>query len=304
MNSLNRFRTALALNIVICTAVLALPLPPKLPPVGAYSAGIGFTSLAVFDDPSIIYWNPAALAMMNQMTAELNLTAYTNARPTSWSALAISASPRNDHPLAMGLVRRRSTNWAGEYTSVEFIYPMAFVAKERRFPAGFSVKVQSENYGEKWVYGFRMDGGIGYVTHNQGFKAAISTQNVIGGNLRAFPHESWAGLAFGSDTASFRVSLQCRFDRPFDKEYMSQNYSVGARLRQTDGPFEARGGIIRSGGVVRYATGFGYHNRLSMTLFDAAVIYDPDNGDDRTYYLSIGYTVGSGSPTRIGRPSR
>jgi len=303
MNSLKRLRTALALSILLSAAAFALPLPPRLPPVGAYSAGIGFTSVAAFDDPSIIYWNPSALAMMNQMTAQLNLAAYTNARPTSWSALVVGASSRNDRAFGIGLIRRRSTNWAGEYTSVELISPMAFVSKERRYPAGFSFKLQSENYGAKWVYGFRMDGAISVVSRDEDFKVAFSTQNVIGGRLRAFPHESWAGVSLGNDTASLRFTLQCRFDRPFDKEYISQNYSAGFRMRQTEGPFEARGGLIRSGGVVRYATGFGYYNRLNQMRLDSAVIFDPENGDDRTYYMTIGYSVGPGSPSQIGKPT-
>jgi hypothetical protein len=296
--------SAFSFFILACwSGSLAAPLPQQLPPVGAYSASIGLTSVAVFDDPSVIYWNPAGLAMMNQMVAQLTLVSFSKARPTSWSALMASNSSGEGSAFGLALLRRRSTNWAGEYTSFEVITPLSFKQRSKNLPFGISLKLQSENYGEKWVYGFRMDAGAAIVSRDGGMKIAVSTQNVIGGRLRAFPHESWIGLAAGSDTSSFRLSMQARFDRPFDGDYISQNYSLGGRWKLGyQNPFQLCAGLIRQNTQIRYTTGFGYDTRLSTSHFEAAVIYDPRIGADRTYYVTYGYAVHAGAPSRSGSP--
>ena len=40
--------------------VSAKPIPYAIPPVNAFTAGIGGAGVAVTDDPAVVYWNPAA----------------------------------------------------------------------------------------------------------------------------------------------------------------------------------------------------------------------------------------------------
>jgi len=301
MTKANRIGVA-ALAVAIPVFSFALPLPERLPSAGAYSAGVGLTSVALFDDPTAAFRNPAALAMMNMLVAQLTLISYSDARPTSWAATAVSAAPYGDNRFALGLFRRVSTDRFGGFTSFEVSAPMAYVAREREFPFGFSAKLQAENYGGGWVYGFRMDGGVAYVPRKGSMTYAIAAENIVGAGLRAFPSRSWAGFAVGTDTSSFRFSLQARFEKPLDADYYSQNYAVGARWRQLEGPFELRAGVIRDGGTLRYASGFGYHLKTRRDRIDYAVIYDPERGADRTYYLTYGFTAGPGSPTSPATP--
>ncbi len=289
---------AVALNFFSLAQAAILPM--RLPPVGAYSAGIGYASLAVFDDPSMVYWNPAGLAVANIGLVQFSLASHTGALAGSWSALIASGNSGSDSRFGLGLIRRHSVNFAGEFTSFECIAPLSYVGPDRTVPIGFSMKFQTENYGSRWVYTMGLDAGAAYITRDKGLTVAVSTKNVFGGRLQAFPHESWIGAALGSDTTALRFSIQARFDRPLHYNYMSQNYSIGGRLLASQTMPQLRMGVIHGEGKLRYSAGIGYAAPRSSGRFDVAVIFDPKNSGDRTYFLTYGISSQPGSPTMTG----
>lgn len=294
---------ALAFALALPARVTAAPLPSYLPPVGALSAATGLASVAAADDPSIVYWNPAGLALMDQMTTQLTIASTHEGRPSSWSVLIANSLQGEGSRFGLGLIRRYSTNDAGEYRSFVVISPLSFAAGKRRLPVGLSLKFLSENFGERWVYGMGLDAGAALQSREGGMALAVSALNFAGANLRAFPSESWIGLRWGPNDPAISLAAQARLDRPFDGDYISRNYNAGVRWQATKSLPELRAGMIRSGVIVHYTAGLGY-DRPSNNQLEYALVWNRDDAADRIHFLTYGYSLRGGPSSKRGNWER
>jgi len=294
--------------IALCTLHLALfaaPFPFHLPPLSSSSVGSGLSTLAEGDDPSTVFWNPAGIAMMNQMSAQLTLTSFEGGKPASWSALVANSANRDASQFGLGLIRRHSSNSAGEFTSFEVLNPLAYRGIRSKVAWGFTPKFVAENFDGKWVYGMKLDAGVSLQTERtSGMTLAFVMQNFAGSNLRAFPWDSWGGLKSGSERNRLRMYLQVRLDKPFEFDYLSRNYRVGARLKPEDKKMpEVRAGLIRERGVGQYTAGLGYRAGGGTSLFEYAIVWNPDERSSFAHFLTYGYHVAGGTPTKPGSMS-
>lgn len=262
-------------------------------------------TLAEGDDPSTIFWNPAGIALMNQMAAQLTLTSFDGGKPASWSVLIANSAQGGASPFGLGLIRKVSSNKSGEFKSFEVLNPLAYRGNHSQMAWGFTPKFVAENYGEKWVYGMKLDLGISLKTERKsGMVLAFVMQNCAGSNLRAFQWDSWGGLKSGSEDNRLRMYFQVRLDKPFKVSYLSENYRIGARLKPEDPKMpEVRAGLIRERGVVQYTAGLSYPIAKRSNLIEYAIIWNPEEKESFAHFLTYGYHIQGGTPSKPGTMS-
>ncbi len=290
---------------VLHSALIAAPFPYHLPPLSSASVGAGLATLAEGDDAATVFWNPAGIALMNQMSAQLTVTSFEGSKPASWSVLIANSAHGQASQFGLGFVRRRSSNAGGEFTSFEVLNPLAYRGLRSNIAWGFTPKFVAENYGDNWVYGMKIDLGVSMQTHRKsGMVLAFAMQNAIGSNLRAFQWDTWGGIKSGSEENRLRMYMQVRLDKPFKLDYISENYRIGARLMPSDpiGP-EVRAGLIRERGIVQYTAGLGYPMGKKSSLIEYAIIMEPGDKNSFAHFLTYGYHVRAGTPSNPGRMS-
>jgi len=283
------------------SALIAASAPYHLPPLSVSSIGSGYATLAEGNDASTIFWNPAGLALMNQMSAQLTLGLYDEQNhPTSWSLLFASNLSHAEGQFGLGIIRRYSENSSGEFKSFEVLNPLSFKGSRSTVAWGFTPKLAAENFGEKWVYGLKLDAGVSLKTERKsGMVLAFAMQNFAGSNLRAFRWDSWGGFRSGSEANTFTMYVQTRMDKPFNAKYMSENYRIGGLLKPEDRRKpEVRMGLIRDRGVVQYTAGLTYRSVTSSTRIEYAIIWNPNEKQSFAHFLSYGFHVIGGAPTR------
>jgi hypothetical protein len=180
--------------------------------------------------------------------------------------------------------------------------PLAFKGEDSYISFGVSPKFVCEDYGSKWIYGFKLDMGVLFESsHRSGVRVGISRRNGVGGNLRAFPNESWLGFQAGGGKSLLTVMAQTRFDRPFDGGRMKRNFQVGMRLRsqQKNVPtFTA--GVIQRHGSPLYSAGVSAQVGARTGYFDYAVVMNPDEKNAATHFVTYGFTMQNSRPSSPG----
>lgn len=292
----------MSIAVTMAHPCFTAPFPNHLPPLTCSSIGAGYATIADGDDPSTIYWNPAGIALMNQMSMNLTISSYEGGKPASWSALIANSAHREASQFGIGFIRRHSSNNAGEFTSFELLNPLAYRAERSHLAWGFTPKFVGENFGEKWVYGIKLDGGISYQTERQSrMVLSLAMQNFAGSNLRAFKWDTWGGVKSGSDNNTLRVYIQTRLDKPFDMDYISRNYRIGARLESENNYFpDLRAGILRDNGVVHYTGSFSYQTKSRTNIVEYALVWQPDKNNAIAHFITYAYHIKGGSPSSPG----
>lgn len=281
-------RYAFALLLALTASALAKPLPSSLPPLGAFAAGIAYTSAAELTDPSAIWWNPAALQTVPRPSAALNLTSFTSLDFANWSLMMVGGKQGGPDRVGLGLVRRNGVDSRGEFRSFEFLVPFCFPVNAAGAPIGVSLKFLAETRSQKWRYTAGLDAGVAIHTPTGGWSASLSSQNIVRGRLGSFARQSWLGFAYGSDTSAVKLMFQTRFDHPGDFDFMSQNYAVGARMLGTQKYPAAQVGYIREDTHLRFSLGASYARPRADFGYSVAFLFDPKHSSDRTYFFTLG----------------
>jgi len=297
--------TYVLLLLLASASASASPFPYHLPPLAAASVGCGYATIADGNDPSTIYWNPAGIALMNQMSAQMTLTSFDGGSPASWSVLVANSARGESSQFGLGIIRRRSRNGSGEFTSFEVSNPLAYRGLRSNVAWGFAPKFIGENYGEKWVYGMKLDLGLSFETERKsGMTFALASQNCLGSNLRAFSWDTYGGVMSGSEENRLRMYMQARLDKPFNLDYLSQNYRLGAKLKPAEPlGIEFRVGLIRDKGLVQYTGGFAYPMGKKSNMIEYALIWTTSAKDSFAHFVTYGYHIQGGTPSVPGRMS-
>ena len=270
----------------------AEPLPDAIPPVNAYSVGMGAASVAVTDDPSVIYWNPAGFGITDIMAIDFTMAAPKFESPGSWSFLVANSSSEEGSRFGLAMVRR---NIVKDYThskTFEIITPLTHQLKSGLLPVGFSVKFAAESIeNADWKYGLKFDAGVLGIL-SSGFKLGLSVQNLTGSNLQAFKSRTWIGASWGGDSMPILIAGQIRADRLRNRKFTSNNFNLGTVIALTpELPF-IRAGWIKAGGDGWLSLGFRYNSPGQKTRFGYAFMVDPEGWTDKAHFLTYGWRLG------------
>jgi len=268
------------------------PLYRHFPPINAYSAGMGFAGGVVWEDPSVVFWNPAGLALLDQMSAEVTLAGPKAAMPSSWSILVANSAAAGESRFGFGFLRRHSLDDIGEYCSFQVVMPLSYGFGSGKLPFGVTMKFASERYDDRddWTYGVLFDVGLLWRIAD-GFAIGASRLNIVGSALSSFQPESWLSAEIGAETSPVIIAAQTRFDAPSDKAFMQANYSLGARLdfgRKAPG---LRGGYLKREGITWFAGGFGWINLDANTSIEYSLLVQADDQTNRAHFLTYGYSL-------------
>ncbi len=290
-----RIRSAIILPVFLAAILRAAPLPYAIPPVNAFSLGIGGGAVAITDDPSVVYWNPAGFGLANLMSVNFTVAAPRFETPVSWAFLVANSSTDEGSRSGFALIRRYAEKDRVKFRSFQVILPLAHKFYRESIAFGFSMKFISERFDESsWNYGTAFDLGV-MVILPLGLKLGFSSQNIIGSDLRSFGSKSWLGCSWGGRSSPVMLSAQMRADRLRNKSFNNENYNVGFRLASFGKLPELRGGLMRSKGEKWMTAGFAYladNNKNAKLEYSLAV--DPDNWGVKTHLLTLSWDLYSG----------
>lgn len=288
-------------QILFISTVAAVPLVQDHPPVTAITAGMGFSAVAMVDNPASLFWNPALIGTMNRMTLDFSMAAPVGDSPGSWSVFIANNMEGQPSRFGLGIVRRYSYYKDSGYRSFQIISPVAYKVGKSDLPFGVSFKFITERFDEQdsWVYGLGFDIGTVW-SAPEGFRISLATQNVAGSDLRSFPSETWAGLSWGNFESRVIASAQIRVDRPFNNSALSRYFSYGATSRTTAELPDVQAGYMRRGDNFWITTGLHYRLESRSSYLEYAFIFVPDDSSNQTHYLTYGYAM---KPT-LRMPSR
>ena len=296
----NRFTGYLALFFILALAplVVAGPISSSHPPVNSISVGMGMTGVAMYDNPSTIFWNASGLNRMEQLGLDFTVAAPTLESPGSWSFLLANASDDQNTRFGLGMVRHHAKNDEISFKSFATILPFSHGFKAGNIPFGFSLKLISESINEdSWKYGMSVDMGAMWIFPT-GFKFGISTQNVGGSDLQAFETQSWFGAYWDNNISPISFSSQFRAERPLDSDYINQNFRLGVNYQLPDQPFgrdrqvgaiEIRSGLMKIDSKMWYTFGFDMVQTGSNTHIGYAVVVEAKTWSGRNHYITYGY---------------
>ncbi|MDP8241046.1 MAG: hypothetical protein P9X24_18295 [Candidatus Hatepunaea meridiana] len=274
---------------IVSGFAVANPLPDDIPPINAFTVGIGGAAVAVTNNPAIIYWNPAGISISNLMSVDFTLASSKVESPGTWSFLLVNSASDVGARFGMGLIRRNVVKNDEEFQSFQFIIPLSHSFKTGMFPVGMSMKFISERLdGASWKYGMAFDTGI-LVLLPTGFKIGLSTQNISGSNLRSFGSKSWIGVSWGGDGLPILVSGQMRTERPRSRKYNSENFNVGLNIFPLPQYPEIRGGWMRSRGKNRLTMGLSYYFKKEDARIDFTLVVDHKDWGNQAYFLTYGW---------------
>ncbi|MDP8228463.1 MAG: hypothetical protein P9M15_03325 [Candidatus Electryoneaceae bacterium] len=280
--------------VVIASPLVASPLDGELPPINAFNSGIGLAGVAVPDNPSFVYWNPAGLAFLSQRSIDFTAAAPKAETPGSWSFLIANKEYGGNSNFAFGIIRRQvrleDQTDRIDYRSFEVIAPMSFKLGMKDTPVGISLKFISERVRDgEWKYGAACDVGVMQRLGSELY-IGFAVRNLIGSHLRSFGSESWLGGSLGGDDDPILIACQVRMDRPFDRNYMSRNYGYGARFRLRDDLPELRTGYLRRDDSGWITAGLGYRTE-TYTRIEYTLLVQVDDSRDATHFLTYGYSL-------------
>ncbi len=236
------------LLVFLTSTSLAASISYAILPVNAFSLGIGGAAVAVPDDPSVIYWNPAGFGLTDLMSVNFTMAAPKFETPGSWAFLVANSSTDEGGRFGFALIRRYAEKDSVKFRSFQVILPMTHRFYRESIAFGFSTKFISERFDESsWNYGTAFDLGV-MVILPLGLKFGFTSQNIIGSDLRSFGSKPWLGCSWGSHNSPVILSAQMRADRLRNKSFNSDNYNIGFRTASFGLLPELRGGLMRSKG--------------------------------------------------------
>lgn len=297
------FGTLLTTLVGICGLVIgiaqAAPLPDCLPPVNAFTVGIGGAAVAVTDNPGVIFWNPAGFGVSEVVETDFTIASAKLELPASWSFLiANSASGGGKFGLAM--IRRHSFKNNDEYKSFEMIFPLSHQFKAGMIPVGVSVKFISEQWeGSDWKSGMAFDTGMMFITPT-GFKFGLTVKNISGSDLSTFRSQTWAGVSWGGEEYPILVSGQVRAERLRSRKYTTDNFNVGMNVTLFSWLPEIRTGWVRSAGEGRLTIGLCHRLVKSNAKIEYSFSTIPDGWAEKVHILTYGWGIKPLAPSLRG----
>jgi len=271
-------------------AVRGSPLPYCMPPVNAFTAGIGGAAVAVTDDPSAIYWNPAAFAASELMQVDFTVATPKLEMPASWSFLVANSSVKGGGRFGLGAIRRSAEKPNGEkFRSFQVNIPISHAFSAGIVPVGVGLKFISENYGNAgWKSGMAVDAGAMLVLPT-GFKIGYAVHNLIGSDLRAFPSMSWLGLSWGGGEFPILVAGQVRAERLRHRTYTTNNFNIGAEIAPVPSIPKIRIGWLRAKGEGRMTTGVSYKFKKENARLEYSLIVNPDDWNKTGHFITYSW---------------
>jgi len=287
-----RIRSAIILLVFLSAILCAAPLPYAISPVNAFALGIGGGAVAIPDDPSVIYWNPAGFGLTDLMSVNFTVAAPRFETPGSWAFLVANSSKSEGIRVGLAMIRRYALRDSVKFRSFQFILPITHRFYRESIAFGFSMKFISERFEESsWYYGSAFDLGV-MVILPLGLKLGFSTQNIIGSDLRSFGSKPWIGCSWGGRGSPVMLSAQIRADRLRNKSFNSDNFNVGFRLASFGKLPELRGGLMRSKGEEWITAGFAYLTDNSKNAkLEYSLAVDPDSWGEKTHLLTLSWDV-------------
>lgn len=293
--------TSIILTALLIFAGLASadPLSKALPPVNAYSAGLGMAGVAVANDPATLYWNPGGVALTNQLAVDISMASTGFESPGTWSFIMMNSSDEDGNRIGFGLFRNFSEFEDLQiFKSYMVTLPLSHSFQSGNFPIGLSVKYITEKIEDgDWHHGLAFDFGTMW-NPGGGVTFGFSTLNAAGSALRSFSRESWFGASWGGKDQPLSFSTQFRADDLTDWDYTSRHYSIGvnyaphsllAEFGQSS-HYEFRGGYLKSGDDNWASFGIEVIQSANDSHIAYTLMVDPDGWKNRAHYISYGYS--------------
>ncbi len=300
---------------VLLTSVRAFgqSIPLEFPPVNSFTAGCGFTGVAMVDNAATIYWNPAGLAFLDDQSVEFTASGRKLHIPGSWSLMVANNAYDEKKPFGFGIVRRLTgqnnpdiieSELSKEVRSFSVITPIAFKSRRGDFAVGVSLKFIGEKIsGSDWKHGSAFDAGTIWKVGKELFLTSTS-RNYIGSNLHTFPSESWFGASLGNSYTPLQLGIQVRGDRLQQLKWTSRHFRYGGRIRLEDIAWEFRGGFIRQGDDSWITAGIAYWTVRDDSHFDYTVMLNQGDRGNTVHFMTYGYSVGDPLMREIRRLNR
>ncbi len=288
----NIYFTFILILITTVVANASEPLNRHFPPINAYNAGMGFSGGIVCEDPSVVFWNPAALNLLDQMSAEITLASPKVSMPSSWSILITNSAAIGESRFGFGLLRSHSQDSINEYRSFQAVMPLSYGLWSGKIPFGITMKLASERYNDRddWTYGILFDAGMAFSV-SEGFAIGVSRLNIIGSALSSYKPQSWLSAEIGSESSPIILAGQIRFDDPSDKEFITSNFSLGTRLIFGKKVPGLRGGYLKREGLAWFGGGISWFNLDTNTSIEYSLLVQARDQSNRAHFITYGYSL-------------
>ncbi len=289
---------ALTFALLLPPSTLADPTPYVYPPVNAYSVGMGSAGVALAHDPSIIFWNPGGIGLLDRLAVEFSMASSGLESPGSWAFIMANSSDNDDNRFGLGIIRQHSELDESTYKSYTVLLPLATSLKTNSLPIGMTVKMLSEKLNdEDWHFGAGIDFGVMWQTKT-GMLLGLSRLNIFGSSLRSYERQTWFGFGWEKKDFPVKMGAQCRLDRPLDLDYINQHYRTGVEIDLTDDKqtakkeyqYSVQTGFIREGDTNYLSGGISALKIADSVHFSYSMGVDTRTWSHRIYMLTYGYS--------------
>ncbi|MFH0765410.1 MAG: hypothetical protein V2A61_03215, partial [Calditrichota bacterium] len=252
----------------------AAPIPGGPTAVNAQSAGNGFLGVALPFDAGTVYWNPAGVGALDQMSVEFTAAGEKFARPGNWSFIMANSANAKSERFGFALLRRSGSEDSSWFKSFQINLPLAYGFQAGSMPVGVALKFISERQeGGGWRYGSALDAGALWRSPS-GMVVGLSSLNIAASNLHSFENQTWAGFGWGRDRDPYTIGAQTRVDDWRNRETMRQNLSLGINFNPDRENYAFRCGWTRRGDRSWATFGVGWQQRQDNTLIAYSIAVD------------------------------
>ncbi len=199
-------------------------------PVGARASAMANTYGSVADDLTAVFWNPAGLADINTMSANVTYTSWLASFSHNFGALALPIS--NNYTLAASIVSFNSGDieittldnaqgTGAHYQISDVSIGLSFAGYlTDQFSFGMTMKYINNSFSEVSASGVSFDVGTMYDTEIQGIKLGFSIHNL--GTEQTYS---------GQDLNTTKKMHEGLYASPLDASYMASSFQLPLTFR-------------------------------------------------------------------------
>jgi len=256
-------------------------------PVGARIQGMGGAGVALPEDATTVWYNPAGLYFNNRIAIDVTLGFDDIDFPELWGISYLKYEQKNSQGAGFGLYRfilpdQPDANAVAALLSTVYLTPIGI-------PIGISLKYINEKLPEKDRDHY-FTGDVGGFLPLGKFLIGVMVQNVTSPGSAIIPSRINLGVSYRLGQM-LTGSLQGSYESWDDVQDLNEaEYRLGAEFRPSSGiAFQA--GRVENSFDDYWTAGFGLFTRGGLAGVNAAYHWFPSGNTDDRFYISYRYLL-------------